>query len=304
MIFSELYSAYYNAVAKILTDAVNGEIGEKTIQRTVFEHAFSESVLTILPALKSERWQLLHRDMSTPLINPPTMPLTTLEKRWLKSILGDPRISLFGISIDGLDDVTPLFTEADYTVFDKYADGDPYGDQAYRERFSLILEAIKYSQPLKIELLNRNGKVSYFHVIPERLEYSEKDDKFRLISSGCKYGKVINLGRILNCKKYYGDRFTYKNEPDDDSERELTLEITDDRNALERVLLHFAHFEKRAENANGNKYTVSLKYHKDDETEIVIRVLSFGPRVRVVAPSEFRELIRNRLISQKRFLLK
>ena len=38
--------------------------------------------------------------------------------------------------------------------------------------------------------------------MPEYLEYSEKDDKFRLVASGCRYGKTINLGRILSCKPF------------------------------------------------------------------------------------------------------
>lgn len=52
MIFSELYSVYYNTVARILTKALEPDITEKDLQQQVREHAFSESVMTILPALK------------------------------------------------------------------------------------------------------------------------------------------------------------------------------------------------------------------------------------------------------------
>ena len=47
MIFSELYSAYYNTVAKIMEAAFNPEATEKDLQHCVMEEAFSESVLTI-----------------------------------------------------------------------------------------------------------------------------------------------------------------------------------------------------------------------------------------------------------------
>ena len=77
------------------------------------------------------------------------------------------------------------------------------------------------------------------------------------------------------------------------------MEITDRRNALERVMLHFAHFEKRAERLNDNHYILRIKYYENDETEVVIRVLSFGPCVRVIEPENFIELIKKRLISQK-----
>ena len=51
--------------------------------------------------------------------------------------------------------------------------------------------------------------------------------------------------------------------------------ITDERNALERAMLHFAHFEKQAERTDDGRYILRLKYYENDETEIVIRVLSF-----------------------------
>jgi predicted DNA-binding transcriptional regulator YafY len=81
--------------------------------------------------------------------------------------------------------------------------------------------------------------------------------------------------------------------------RKLVFELTDTRNALERVLLHFAHFEKTVEKIDENKYLVKIKYDKDDETEMVIRILSFGPMIRVTAPSSFIKLIKQRLLAQK-----
>jgi predicted DNA-binding transcriptional regulator YafY len=42
-----------------------------------------------------------------------------------------------------------------------------------------------------------------------------------------------------------------------------------------------------------------IHYQQEDETELVIRVLSFGPFVRVAEPDHFVNLIRERLVSQK-----
>ena len=113
MIFSELYSAYYNAVAAIIGEIIGGEHSEKELQKQVSKRAFGESVLTILPSLKNEKWQLVHSDMTTELQHKPTMPLTILQKRWLKAITLDPRFKLFGIEIPGLEDIEPLFTSDD-----------------------------------------------------------------------------------------------------------------------------------------------------------------------------------------------
>ena len=47
------------------------------------------------------------------------------------------------------------------------------------------------------------------------------------------------------------------------------------------------------------KYRVTVWYDPDDETELVIRVLSFGPMIRVIEPESFVNLIKDRLIRQK-----
>ena len=83
MIFNEIYSAYYNAVAKIITAVLNGDTDEKHLNKIVCDNAFGESMLTVLPSLKSGKWQLVKKDMTTPLKHTPTMPLTLLQKRWL-----------------------------------------------------------------------------------------------------------------------------------------------------------------------------------------------------------------------------
>lgn len=129
MIFSELYSAYYNTVAKILKTAVGHPLNKNELRMIIEENAFGESILNIEPALTDERWQLLSKDGSTKLENTPTMPLTALQKRWLKSVSLDPRIQLFDVSFPDLSDVEPLFSRNDYCVFDRYSDGDPYEDE-------------------------------------------------------------------------------------------------------------------------------------------------------------------------------
>ena len=63
-------------------------------------------------------------------------------------------------------------------------------------------------------------------------------------------------------------------------------------------MLHFSHFEKEAEKLGEDQYRVSIRYDKNDETEIVIRVLSFGPMVRVIRPESFVNLIKERLEQQ------
>ena len=78
----------------------------------------------------------------------------------------------------------------------------------------------------------------------------------------------------------------------------VTLEIYDERNALERVMLAFAHFEKRTIQVGANVYQLTISYEIFDETELLIRILSFGPMVKVLEPASFQQQIRERISKQ------
>ena len=303
MIFSELYSAYYNAIASIISAIMDGEHSEKELQKVVSERAFGESVLTILPALKSEKWQLVRSDMTTPLEHKPTMPVTTLQKQWLKAITLDPRMKLFGVDIPGLDDVEPLFTQDDYHIYDKYSDGDPFEDEEYIRQFRVILEAMRNGTQIKFEMPNRKGKTMFIRCYPVRLEYSEKDDKFRVVTKGWHSISTVNLGKIRACVHYTGEKLLEGEEHEIQYDT-ITLKVHDERNALERFMLHFSHFEKQAEKLDKNTYLVKIKYAHNDETEMVIRILSFGPMVEVVESEKFRKLVIEKLKKQKNCGLK
>jgi len=47
---------------------------------------------------------------------------------------------------------------------------------------------------------------------------------------------------------------------------------------------------------------MTITYQKEDETELLIRILGFGPVVRVTAPDHFVSLVRERLLRQKKIL--
>lgn len=302
MIFSELYGAYYKVMAKIIDSATCHPLEKGELYEIIQEHAFGESVLAIEKAVSEEKWQLIHKDGTTPLTHKVSLPLTSLQKRWLKAISLDPRMKLFGVEFPELADVEPLFTAEDYVIFDKYGDGDPYENPEYVENFRVILSAIKDRKPLEIAMKNRTGGILRFVVMPDYLEYSEKDDKFRLIGSGRKYADTVNLGRIVSCRIYEGEYTPGSRKTRlQTGPRTVTFELTDERNALERVLLHFAHFEKQAEKLDEKKYRVSVTYEKEDETEILIRILSFGPMIRVMGPDSFIDLIRERLMKQQKW---
>lgn len=297
MLFNEIYSAYYNAVAGIISEILNGNTDTKALSKICTDKAFGESSVAIMQSIKEEKWQIIKKDFATPIKHKPTMPISDLQKRYLSAIFRDKRIKLFGIDTDIFKDIEPLFTEDDYFVYDKYSDGDDYGDEKYINVFKTILRAINEKKCIKIEMTGKNGKIIYARCNPEKLEYSEKDDKFRLVTSGCPFVSTVNLSKIKKCRVYDGDRIPDA-EPKEPVCQTVVLKIDDQRNALERALLHFAHFEKRCERAVDDKYLLYVNYSKEDETELVIRVLSFGPMLEVIGSENFRNLIKERLKKQ------
>ena len=298
MLFSEVYGTYYNVIAQLLNKAVDGELTQQTMLETVREKGFEESILTIPDALESGDWPLLTENYGTPLTHKPTMPLTTLQKRWLKALLSDPRIQLFDPSMDGLEDVEPLYPPDTFVFYDRYNDGDPFEDPGYIKRFRCILSAICHKRWLQIQFTGHNGVPHYWRCVPYKLEYSPKDDKFRLISANKRESLSINLGRIQQCFMLAScEEEEYRPKPM--KKRILVLELTDERNALERAMLHFSHLEKETERIDETRYRVTLFYEKEDETELLIRVLSFGPVLKVVFPDDFIKKLMERLEKQK-----
>ena len=300
MLFSEVYGSYYRTMSEIIGAAlVKGEgISINDMREIIERYAFSESVLTIEPAIQEERWQIIKADGKTAISSPPSIPPTELELRWLKAVSLDPRFKLFDVDLSVLSNTEPLFTPDDYFVFDKYADGDPYDDPKYIENFRLIMNAIKEKRPLRIGITNRKGMESVMNVMPDHLEYSEKDDKFRLISMGHGHPITVNLARILYCRPFRGEVKIREHEAPDIG-RTAVMRLTDERNALERVLLHFSHFRKRVEKTDDKHFRLYIDYDSEDETEVLIRILSFGPLLRVEGPGELEELVKKRLLMQK-----
>ncbi|MBP3634335.1 MAG: WYL domain-containing protein [Oscillospiraceae bacterium] len=298
MLFHEVYGSYFRVLEQILTHAVKGDLTGSLLTRLVQEKAFAESGLSIPGHLVSGSWPLVDANYGTPLRHVPTQPLTTLQKRWLKALLLDPRMALFAPNTEGLEDVESLFSPDSFVYFDRYADGDPYDDPTYIACFHLVLQALREKRKLRVRFRGHTGIRHSIVCVPVRLEYSPKDDKFRLLTAGDNRRHVINLARVRSCEVLdaYAPEEVKAAKP---KKQELTVRLVDERNALERVMLHFSHLEKETVRLDEGTYQMTLHYDKEDETELLIRILSFGPVLQVTAPDSFISLIRERLARQK-----
>lgn len=309
MLFSEIYSSYYNAVAKILEMAVEQTLTRKRLSDAVMEQAFEESLIVIPDALKSNRWPLLTKDFRTALYEKPTMPLTALQKRWLKTLLLDPRITLFSPETEGLEDVEPLYTPEMVVFFDRYEDGDPYTEQQYIQNFQTILTALREKRSLQIHYRLANGRERQIRCIPIELEYSSRDDKFRLHyvqSDGDSAGETIpgeqltaNLSRMITVELGEKQKGLPAILPPQDEE--MFLMLMDERGAMQRAMIAFSDFEKDAVKLDEKHYRIHLWYNRRDEADLLIRILSFGPMIRVTEPKELVDQIWARLRQQRKY---
>ena len=325
MLFHEIYGTYFSVIAAILKKAETGTMTRKDLLRITSDRAFGESILTIPDALTDGTWPLLDEELKTCLRHAPSVPVTALQLRWLKTILNDPRVRLFAPdearSASGesgaagrasaeslqqvLKDVEPLYDPRDIIYFDRNGNPDPFEDPDYIGKFRTVLFALRAKKSLHIRYAGSSREHEGIF-IPLYLEYSEKDDQFRLraaaaskTGSGMRGQCTLRMASILQCS-IVGSSGTDTGSSDSAERRSVTLELTDERNALERALLHFSDLEKETTALGENRYRIRLLYYAEVESEILIRILSFGPMIRVISPESFVKKIRDRIDRQIR----
>lgn len=297
MLYHELYGSYYRAVAEILRLGMAGPVSRADMVRICNEVSFGDSALNVPPALLGREWPLMDGEGRALLDAAPTMPLTLLERRWLRAISLDPRVALFDVDLSFVGDVEPLFRPEDVIEIDRYADGDDYADEGYRAIFRTLLKAVQERRKVQMTYASRRGTRKTDVCVPLRLEYSQKDDCFRVLCAAEKEVATRNVSGVTDCmllERFEGEL----PDPERRDARRVTLEITDYRNTLERTSLHFAHLRKEVVRAGEQKYLMTLWYDPTDETEMVIRVLQFGPMVKAVSPRSFVVEVQKRINAQ------
>lgn len=314
-LFSEVYGCYYEVVSDILRAA---PLTRRQVEALVGERGYGESTLQLIPKLLDRNaWPLLEeRDgaFHSKLDHPPKLPVTSLELAWLKALLDDPRIRLFLTDEQlshltrALHNVKPLYRQEDFFYFDRYLDGDDYADPNYRQRFQAILSALRDGTFLRLTYAPPKSRPSVKNYRPLRLEYSAKDDKFRIYTVKARHGTfqgyhILNLSRIQDVapstERYDGrlnlEGWRVKHR----CVQPLLLRVTCERNGIERFMVEFSSYEKQSEyDEETGSCIVKLWYQRDDETEVLIRLLGFGPVVHVLGPDRFAAQMRARVLRQ------
>lgn len=330
--FSEIYGCYYRIVAEILARSKMDTISRQEIMDITERFGFAESLLTVPNKLLSGQWSFLEKvaenEYTSRLGHCPQIPLTLLQKRWIKSLVYDRRISLFltddALSelSEALSDVEPLWSEDQFYYYDRYENGDDFSSPEYRQSFRQIMVSIRLGKMIRFDYTSAKGKFSQKDCLPLRLEYSPKNDRFRLLALRCPFTRRFLIDRYrldgmknVTCLEAGPDLRINASDLKDTASRSLDILmrqsydaepvrmlIQNRRNALERAMLHFANYDKDTRQLDENTWECCIYYDSSMETELLIEILSFGPVVKVVGPDSFVELIRDRLRKQRTLL--
>ncbi len=313
-LFSEVYNSYYQILQSLLQ--YQGGFTLEDLKGRVKEQGFEESLIYLIPKLSSKEWSLCEKDgthyIST-LSDQFYIPLTALQKSYVKTILLDKRMQLFLDKeqrewlLSQLSDAEILWQECFFHYYDRFADGDNYDNPNYIACFRSLLSAIEQQCFVDIEYISKTNHRIHHHYLPARLEYSIKNDKFRLLAMEFTKNnrmrlEILNLDRIVKVSLMDKKpetavdlnaliRGTYYKEP-------VRLLIHDKRNALERAMLQFANYDKNTTKLSEDIYECFIYYNEKQETELLIEVLSFGPMIKVVGNERFLGQLRKRLNRQ------
>lgn len=312
-LFSEINCTYYNITEKILKQK---SVTKEDIRRIISKNGFSETVLFLEPELigKNNIGLLTEQDgiYTSILKNEPHIPLTAVQKKWLCAVLNDKKSSLFldkkqKAELYELLGAEPLFSGRSIRFFDRFTDGDDFENEDYIKHFRNILRSMHENRLIRISFQTRkNNRITHYY-LPERIEYSSKNDKFRV--HVVRYNKskpiergIINIAQINSVE--LTDIIAENGLYEAPSKKEVILKVSNERNAINRFMMEFAELERVSEYDDESKEcTVTMKYDAMDETEILIRILSFGPVVEVLQPDDLREQIAHRIELQRQLCL-
>ena len=316
ILFHEMYNVYYRIVSRLIDSADKAPLTKENIIKTIVrKYGFGMTWKEFENKLDRGGFPVFCVSgdgvYSTPLKVAPR-PLSMLERRWLAAVMADERIGLFldGAELDELKDslsgIEPLYNKEDFETVDGVNDPDPFTDPVYINNFRALLQALISEKYLRIMYKPRHDKKRAMFVIPFSLQYSLKDEKFRLhglsgVESGKTWRVTLNLSRIISVSVLEKSISPLKAEWRPET-REAVLELSPERGTQERAMIHFANYECASYVGAGGEICMNVKYDAGDEKEVLIRVLSFGPLIHVRSPDSLVSLIKERLRRQRELM--
>ena len=260
------------------------------------------------------------------------LPITKLELRWLITVLEDPLATIF-FSAEQIDKLKKAMQDVPFEVeafkmsainyFDRYNLEEQYlqaeeGDTRHSKKEAYFIrkvyKAIICGEKIKIEYKNWRGEKRYVNCKPTWMEYSRRDDIFRIwyINENKNEINMVNVSRILRIIIFNDKKYNKMEQREklkkiyDQTMTEIQIEFYQgEKNLPDRLLTEFSLWKKKCiYDVTTQKYIMTLYYSTLDEKEILIRLLSYGPYIRVVAPEKNYILseIKKRIIIQRELI--
>lgn len=311
-LFNDYKNRYYRCIQNIINQIYNGEKYDKKDIRKILHNAYLEEESILVNELVNKNFFKFEDDIVKLRIdyNIP-IRLNDLELAYLKMFVEDDEFNkvlndeILEKLKKNLNDVQSL----DYNKFWKRENIDKYGDSLknneIRNNILILEKAILNNKYIKYSSKNRNGdifenKIAY----PYKIEYSIKNNKYRLIIFFDNRAIKINIDSITNIK-ILEERDVLEKEKiqiqDFIKNRKnigepLVLKIEDNNNTLDRCFNLFSAYDKKYYYDTDNNLILNIYYHNFDEAEIVRDILSLGKSVIVLEPKKIRNKVVERIL--------
>jgi len=325
-LFHEYKNKYFHLVLRILNLSKYGLYREEII-KLIEEEEYDEKIIgkdfrTFEGMLlneygESENFNLLRKedDKYYSVINkgegmPLKVRFSKLEKNWLNGMIKEPIVqALLGEEIiKKLESALKNVTEGSNDTIEftnKVRSDSDYDLKKLVEYFYIILEGIIEEKPIKYTNVDKDGDEYKDQLaLPIRIEFSLKDNKFRasFFSLSEERAILVNLHTLKSVKITENIKLEvtredvlkilkqkkYCNVP-------ITIELTDIRGAMERCFMSFSSYERSSRFVGDNKYEIDIYYYTFEEADVIRKIMSLGPYVKIKSPSRVKHIIIDRI---------
>lgn len=294
-----LFDDTKNPVFRLLCQVVGRiQAGAKLTRKEILAEIFSLPEFIYLEAPETEREEkiidALFKFNLAGFAEIPTgkifsLPISDAELSWLSAVLADEELffllpaALREKLSARMKDFPPLYEKNFWRKL--RAKPTTAAGKIFSERLAVIVEALRLRKKISCaeEILT-----------PCRLEYDLFTDKFFLIVWREQVEKIpveaLDAPTLLEenippdveecLKKFYAEHVA-----------EVSLEVKNTRNSVERCFALFSSFDKKSCLQDDGSYFLTITYCTLDEEEIFEKVLSLGAAATVLAPKTFRERV-------------
>ncbi len=226
------------------------------------------------------------------------VPLTTLELRWLKTVINDQKMNLF-FSGDEIALLKKLLNENAANL-----NALPMNKVVFFDRFrftekntrretavlSTMLEGIYAHKTVRLKYHTNHKGTRHGEFRPIVLEFSKRNNRFQGYFQKCETGAIFtfNIAQIETAIEtdtpfdYYAaemDLAEYRK----NNTTSVEIEFSNVKNIVDRILTEFSPWEKRCSyDAKTRMYRLTIFYQTLDELDLVVRLLGYGANIRFV----------------------